>query len=319
MNLIFMHNQRFFSYLSLFTFMMVILVTANNYLLMFVGWEGSQIICPKWLSQFDDSILKSMFIMYNCNQKRFFLNMPILKINISGGQGIHKSSYLFSLIPGTKRGFSTKKDLSDVKYTLKYKKEYVLSLEQKEALIGIILGDGFLDRAKSNHNTRLRIEQSYPEKEKYLRSLHELFEPMTTMPPTILTRKDKRMDSTTFSLYFRTLAMPCLNDYYDLFYKEKVKIIPSNLGQLLTARGLAYWIMDDGGKSVYNQTILHTRAFKLEEVEFIQSVLYENFYLRTRLEEKKKDQWIIYIPVIQKTKLRDIVGPYMHDSMLYKI
>jgi len=34
------HNQRFFSYLSLFTFMMIILVTANNLLLMFVGWEG---------------------------------------------------------------------------------------------------------------------------------------------------------------------------------------------------------------------------------------------------------------------------------------
>jgi len=34
------HCQRFFSYLSLFTFMMIILVTANNYLLMFVGWEG---------------------------------------------------------------------------------------------------------------------------------------------------------------------------------------------------------------------------------------------------------------------------------------
>ena len=34
------HNQRFFSYLSLFTFMMIILITANNFLVMFVGWEG---------------------------------------------------------------------------------------------------------------------------------------------------------------------------------------------------------------------------------------------------------------------------------------
>nr|QNR58511.1 NADH dehydrogenase subunit 5 [Diaporthe longicolla] len=34
------HQQRFFSYLSLFTFMMIVLVTGNNYLLMFVGWEG---------------------------------------------------------------------------------------------------------------------------------------------------------------------------------------------------------------------------------------------------------------------------------------
>jgi NADH-ubiquinone oxidoreductase chain 5 len=31
------HNQRFFSYLSLFTFMMIVLVTSDNYLLMFVG------------------------------------------------------------------------------------------------------------------------------------------------------------------------------------------------------------------------------------------------------------------------------------------
>ena len=34
------HIQRFFSYLSLFTFMMIILVTSDNFLLMFVGWEG---------------------------------------------------------------------------------------------------------------------------------------------------------------------------------------------------------------------------------------------------------------------------------------
>ena len=115
------------------------------------------------------------------------------------------------------------------------------------------------------------------------------------------------------------MAMPCLNYYHDLFYKDKVKNVPKNLGEILTARGLAFLIMDDGGKSVYNQTILHTRAFNLDDVKYIQLVLLKNFGLVSRLEEKKKDQWIIYIPVKQKTRLKDIVGPYMHESMLYKI
>lgn len=77
---------------------------------------------------------------------------------------------------------------------------------------------------------------------------------------------------------------------------------------------------------MYNQTILHTRAFKLEGVKLIQRVLLENFGLTARLclakarqEEKKTDQWVIYISVKQKTKLKDIVGPYMHESMLHKI
>lgn len=34
------HNQRFFSYLSLFTFFMLILVAGGNFFVLFVGWEG---------------------------------------------------------------------------------------------------------------------------------------------------------------------------------------------------------------------------------------------------------------------------------------
>lgn len=51
------HNQRFFSYLSLFTFMMIILVTANNFLLMFVGWEGvgvcSYLLVSFWFTRIE--------------------------------------------------------------------------------------------------------------------------------------------------------------------------------------------------------------------------------------------------------------------------
>jgi len=50
-----MHNQRFFSYLSLFTFMIIILITANNFLLMFVGGIGvgicSYLILNFWFTR----------------------------------------------------------------------------------------------------------------------------------------------------------------------------------------------------------------------------------------------------------------------------
>jgi len=57
----------------------------------------------------------------------------------------------------------------------------------------------------------------------------------------ILTRKpDKRTGKIYKSLYFRTLILLCLNEYHNMFYKNKVNIIPENLDKLLTPIGLAY-------------------------------------------------------------------------------
>lgn len=61
------------------------------------------------------------------------------------------------------------------------------------------------------------------------------------MNPVILTRKpDIRIGKIYKSIYFRTLSLPCLNEYYNIFYKNKVKIIPENLDKLLTPISLAY-------------------------------------------------------------------------------
>jgi len=62
------HITRFMSYLSLFTFFMLILVTANNFLQMFVGWEGvgvsSYLLINFWFTriQANKAAIKAMLI-----------------------------------------------------------------------------------------------------------------------------------------------------------------------------------------------------------------------------------------------------------------
>ena len=108
-----------------------------------------------------------------------------------------------------------------------------------------------------------------------------------------------------------------MNEYKVLFYRDKLKIIPENLDKLFTARGLAYRIMGNGGgKSSYDQINFHTRSFSKKEISDVEKVLNKNFDLTTRIEKNIKNQWIKYIPVKQKVKLKDIVGSYMHKSML---
>lgn len=62
------HLIRFMSYLSLFTFFMLILITANNFLQMFVGWEGvglsSYLLINFWFTriQANKSAIKAMLV-----------------------------------------------------------------------------------------------------------------------------------------------------------------------------------------------------------------------------------------------------------------
>ena len=62
------HLPRFMSYLSLFTFFMLILITANNFLQMFVGWEGvglsSYLLINFWFTriQANKAAIKAMLV-----------------------------------------------------------------------------------------------------------------------------------------------------------------------------------------------------------------------------------------------------------------
>lgn len=191
---------------------------------------------------------------------------------------------------------------------------------QKDAVVGTMLGDSCMERAKSTHNARLRFDQTFPNHASYLTYLYVLFINLCSKCPRVNTRKaDSRTGNVYSTISVKTNAFPCFNYYHNLFYSEGVKVVPANIAVLLTARALAFWIMDDGGKGSYGVTILHTNSFTLTDVKLLQSALLSNFQLRTRLIQRTPGKWAIVIPVRQTVSLREIVAPYMHVSMLNKI
>src|SRR5579862_2119725 len=209
-----------------------------------------------------------------------------------------KTSYMIPIVSDFDKKF---------RYYKQYKENLQLSEIQKETLIGVLLGDAYLRRPKSSHNTKLVFDQSNNLHKDYLLHLYEVFEPLTVTSPKMTNRKpDIRTGKVYNSIKFSTLSLPCLNNYYELFYPNGKKIIPDNIDKLLTARSLAYLIMDDGGKSYYGQTIIHTRSYSKFEVELLQKAILINFGLtsrslrdlilkrlsliKTRLEEKVKNQ-----------------------------
>lgn len=62
------HLVRFMSYLSLFTFFMLVLITANNFFQLFVGWEGvglcSYLLINFWFTriQANKAAIKAMLV-----------------------------------------------------------------------------------------------------------------------------------------------------------------------------------------------------------------------------------------------------------------
>jgi len=75
--------QRFFSYISLFTFAMLVLVTANNFVQLFAGWEGvglaSYLLIGFWFKR-DSALLGSMkaFIVNRVGDFGFLLGIALI-------------------------------------------------------------------------------------------------------------------------------------------------------------------------------------------------------------------------------------------------
>jgi hypothetical protein len=111
-----------------------------------------------------------------------------------------------------------------------------LTPELREVIVGCALLN--IERRSANGSTRLRFEQGGANSA-YLYTLYSLFEPYCSSAPKVYTDSNGRT-----SVRFNTLSSLIFTEFNSLFYLERVKHVPPNIGDLLTARALAFWAMD---------------------------------------------------------------------------
>jgi len=185
-----------------------------------------------------------------------------------------------------------------------------------EVIIGCCLGD--LNVRKQTNFACLRFIQGIVNKD-YIYHLSELFSSYSNMKtPKHYEFLDKRNTKVNTSISFHTYSLPCFNYYYDLFYVDRVKRIPLNIGEVLTPIGLAYWSMDDGYKNG-NGFMFCTDSYTLSEVEILIKVLKDNFELNCSYHSKGINNYRIYIKTDSMDRFRLLVTPHFHKSMMYKL
>ena len=178
-------------------------------------------------------------------------------------------------------------------------------------MIGILLGDGHISRRSSTANSRLIYAQTAVTHKEYFDYVFNIFLPFCVKDYTPQSKlvRDNRTKKTYSAISFTTMQLPVFNVYKDYFYKLNVKIVPDNIYDLLTPRGLAFWIMDDGSKhgdglhiSVY--------AFSNADVDKLMFTLQDKFKFKTSIHYNRDKKPRIYIFKESMITLRDLVKPF---------
>ena len=129
----------------------------------------------------------------------------------------------------------------------------------------------------------------------YFNHVLELFKPYLSKDFELKTKSfiNKKNNNNYSSVNFATLSLPCFNYYKNLFYNpDKLKIVPSNIQDLLSPRSLAYWIMDDGSFTGSGLK-LHTNAFSLEELNLLIKALDKNFSIKASVNVSNREKIIV--------------------------
>lgn len=193
----------------------------------------------------------------------------------------------------------------------------------REIFIGMLLGDGHIRRSGPN-KAYIAFEQS-TKKTEYLNYVKDILtkEGMELSDNRTYVCEDARHGSINSSLRFSTKASEDLKPLADLFLDDEGnKRIHPNIGEELTIRSLAHWIMDDGQQVKTGGVTLCTDNYKPEEVSTLRKVLQDNFGLLTSIHTKRNNDSTyerIYVKKESLGNIKESLQEHTHSSMLYKL
>jgi len=199
----------------------------------------------------------------------------------------------------------------------KYKSTLLLTLRQKEVLVGVLLGDGHLEKLYSPALARLKIEHSFKQKD-YVDWLYQELRNWVRSKPK--TKRSKSFGKNYLNYSFCTYGHRLLGDFHEIFYSGNIKIVPSKISKIITPLGLAIWYMDDGSvKSKRHKGIfLNTQSFSVLGIKRLQRMLKEKFLIQSTT-KKDKNGLQIYIGGKNGEKFINLIRPFLLPCMLYKI
>ena len=184
---------------------------------------------------------------------------------------------------------------------------------QKQVLIGTVIGDGCLFAGKYARFHRMNLAHSLKQKE-YFMMKYKILKNLILSEPKECVEHDKRTDKDYYSIRFQSKSSPLYTDLYNVWYKDKKKIIPLDEIKKMNELGLAIKYFDDGN-ILRNAGNIAMNDYDLDSIENLRAVLYEKFNIKTTFQKSKT----IYIPKKEFINFKNIILPYATSDVLYKL
>lgn len=197
-----------------------------------------------------------------------------------------------------------------------YKASLTMTERQKQLLIGMLLGDGHLERQRGALSARLKIEHSVAQSA-YLDWKFSEWEEWVRTPPKLRQRRN-RLGTYSTNIGFTTLSHVEFEEFRERFYRGRQKVIPEELE--LTPLSMATWFMDDGSRKSgqCRGLYLNTQSFTDSEVDLLRSVIGRDVGVETTVRQQS-DGLQIYVPSASVVGMAAYMSDELLPCMRYKL